>query len=519
MLLPSTPGPAASGRRPHQAVAEVGAAGRGWASAPSRPASARGPCRREAVAASAVVLAAACGRRGRRSLLRRRAQPPNAKAAQPPACAQWHAARRRAILAAHPEIADLVGPDWRTLPLIAVANLLQLGAAAWCGLALNDAGGEPAATFGVVALACGLGGTLSLWSFAVLHDLVHGTVLWTDRSTRDSLLFWLSFPTIFGYYLYLQRGHLSHHRNLGRASMGQLFDSSRREFEDGDVLFVAHRQPLAGRPYELRLELPGWGTTALSPSISHNIFSRLWDRSSEAAGGQDAGAAARGARNAVLYSFSMVFERFALAVNDKLVALTGTNFFFPNKPAAFHEGCATYARAAALLHLALLATCGPGALLYLLVAEVAWQLPVHPACAMFVSNHGSGRRADGRCAPTSSLYVGGPWGLYDWVCLFSNYHLEHHDFPDVGLLRLPEVARLAPEFYGLPPASGAAPPAPAELAVGAASTDWLATVAGAFAAPQPYACSLVEGVDDGYAGEEDSAAWAAAAGPAQSMAA
>ena len=27
------------------------------------------------------------------------------------------------------------------------------------------------------------------------------------------------------------RGHLSHHKNLGRASMGQLFDSQRLEFE------------------------------------------------------------------------------------------------------------------------------------------------------------------------------------------------------------------------------------------------------------------------------------------------
>lgn len=301
--------------------------------------------------------------------------------------------------------------------------------------------------------------------------------------------------------------------------MGQLFDSARREFEDGDVLFVAHRQPLAGRPYELRFELPGAGAAAFSPSISHNIFSRLWDRSSEVEGhsGGGAGSSARGLRNGLLYCFSMVFERFALAVNDKLVALTGTNFFFPNKPAAFHDGCATYARTAALLHLALLWFFGPGSLLYLLVAEVAWQLPLHPACAMFVSNHGSGKCADGRCAPTSSLYVGEPWGLYDWVCLFSNYHLEHHDFPDVGLLRLPEIARLAPEFYGLRPAGAAGPEPPAELAVAAASKDWLATVAGAFAAPQPYACSLVEGVDDGYAGEEDSTAWAAAAASAQSV--
>ena len=32
-----------------------------------------------------------------------------------------------------------------------------------------------------------------------------------------------------------------------------------------------------------------------------------------------------------------------------------------------------------------------------------------------VSNHGSGKRVDGQCAPSASLYVGDPWGWFDWV--------------------------------------------------------------------------------------------------------
>ena len=38
---------------------------------------------------------------------------------------------------------------------------------------------------------------------------------------------------------------------------------------------------------------------------------------------------------------------------------------------------------------ALLAVAGPGAMAYLFWAEVGWQLPIHPASAMFVSNHPS----------------------------------------------------------------------------------------------------------------------------------
>ena len=32
-----------------------------------------------------------------------------------------------------------------------------------------------------------------------------------------------------------------------------------------------------------------------------------------------------------------------------------------------------------------------------------------------VSNHGSGKRLDGACAPSASLYVGESWGWFDWV--------------------------------------------------------------------------------------------------------
>ncbi|CAJ1345702.1 unnamed protein product, partial [Effrenium voratum] len=111
-----------------------------------------------------------------------------------------------------------------------------------------------------------------------------------------------------------------------------------------------------------------------------------------------------------------------------------------------------------------------------------------------VSNHGSARTADGGCAPTSSLYVDEPWGWFDWVCMFSNYHLEHHDFPDVPLLKLPELRTRAPEFYGLP---SKAERVPSNLAVATpAATNWLATVHRSFAEPEPYACSVVNGVDD-----------------------
>jgi len=51
------------------------------------------------------------------------------------------------------------------------------------------------------------------------------------------------------------------------------------------------------------------------------------------------------------------------------------------------------------------------------------------------------------CQPTASIYLGG-W--YDWLCAFSNLHTEHHDFPDVPLLRLRELRDRAAAHYDQP---------------------------------------------------------------------
>eukprot|EP00326_Haptolina_ericina_P028733 CAMPEP_0181173930 /NCGR_PEP_ID=MMETSP1096-20121128/3263_1 /TAXON_ID=156174 ORGANISM="Chrysochromulina ericina, Strain CCMP281" /NCGR_SAMPLE_ID=MMETSP1096 /ASSEMBLY_ACC=CAM_ASM_000453 /LENGTH=203 /DNA_ID=CAMNT_0023261793 /DNA_START=115 /DNA_END=726 /DNA_ORIENTATION=+ len=148
----------------------------------------------------------------------------------------------------------------------------------------------------------------------------------------------------------------------------------------------------------------------------------------------------------------MSFERCALIFGGGIaVALTGRNFFFDGKPQRFHDEAAAYARVQLMLSLAIFAAAGPGALLYLLLAEIGWQLPVHPASAMFVSNHPSldvpnrdSSTGVAGCQPTASIYLG-EW--YDWLCCFSNYHTEHHDFPDVPAFRLRELRDIAAPFY------------------------------------------------------------------------
>jgi len=347
---------------------------------------------------------------------------------KPGAVAAWHAQRRNAI-------AKRLGPDAvaaleaptpvKTLTALVGANALQivlasqvpqLGGAWW------------------FACASTLGAWLSLVQFACLHDVVHGGADFVDepalarKERRERVLRFGSQPSVFGYWLYLALGHLNHHASTGDATPRELFDSSRADFEDGDLFFALHRQ-----------EAPGGAAADPVISIARTSFRNLW--------GDDV------AWNALCYAASSVSERAALCANDKVVALSGSNaFFFPNKPDEFHATCASYARFAALWQLGVVALAGGDlhALGYLLVAETAWQLPPWPAAALFVSNHGVdaetrgvGGAAEGR--PTHSVY-GPAW--FDALCFHANYHAEHHDFPKVPLWRLPELRRRAgPDFY------------------------------------------------------------------------
>lgn len=352
----------------------------------------------------------------------------------------WHRSRREAILTKYPDLLDKVAPsrrggDKRTLPSLVAVNALQLA------IALQVGGGEQQNLLNLQTCLLGatLGGTLSLWQFSLLHDVKHGVAHLPKGISPNSVLFFGSQPSVFGYFLYLRFGHLSHHAEFGSKSLKDSFDSTALNFEDGDVLFNAHRQMLMGDEKDEKIGFLGSeqvGGRGLS--ISRSFYSLFWKESSALS-------------NLLVYSISMSYERAALCVNDIVVAITGTNFFFPSKPQAFLDTNVQYARAAALVHLALFFIAGPQALLYLFVSELAWQLPIHPAVAMFISNHPSyttsSLEGQGQvCQPTSSVYM--DWNpLFDWVCAYTNYHVEHHDFPEVPLWNLGQVREEAREFY------------------------------------------------------------------------
>jgi fatty acid desaturase len=324
------------------------------------------------------------------------------------------------------------------LSLLSLSNIMLFTLAILSGKVLSPAQ--------VVLLAIFPGSMFSLWTLQILHDCLHGSLLNKQRqkfvcntikrkTLQNAILFWGSIPSAFGYYLYLKYGHLTHHKSLGdptSASLQTLFNSTQKEFEDGDVLFVAHRMKLKG---EVGPRFTIMGREVIL-SISKAGFNN-WVEDQPI-------------RNAVVFATSFMYERFMLMINDVVVAIAGRNYFFPNKPKEFHTECARYCRCAVIVRGLLWKLAGWKSLLFLYLSETLWSIPPHPACAMFVTNHGSTTMDNsesgdgGDCIPSSSTYAGRWYSLFT---LGTNYHCEHHDFPTIPLHRLGELRKIAPEFY------------------------------------------------------------------------
>jgi sphingolipid delta-4 desaturase len=117
----------------------------------------------------------------------------------------WHAERRRRIANEHPEIKSLMGPDRRSMAVIAGLTVLQLGLAVWLR-------GAP---WSVVLLVAYIGGAFVSHALGVMvHEASHGLVA-QRRWVNSVWLLITNIPLVVPVAIAFRHEHLLHHRYLG----------------------------------------------------------------------------------------------------------------------------------------------------------------------------------------------------------------------------------------------------------------------------------------------------------------
>lgn len=118
-----------------------------------------------------------------------------------------HYKRKKAILAKHPEIRELYGPDPNTMSQVFFVVSMQTAIAAYMGF--HDI------HWGILALvAYFIGGFANHHLFLAVHEMAHGLAFESALANR-ALAFVANFPAVFPFAVSFQKYHLEHHQHQG----------------------------------------------------------------------------------------------------------------------------------------------------------------------------------------------------------------------------------------------------------------------------------------------------------------
>ncbi|MEJ0092542.1 MAG: fatty acid desaturase [Methylocella sp.] len=271
-----------------------------------------------------------------------------------------HPLRRRAIMRAHPEVATLIGHDWRTAAVtlcVVVGQVVIAGVLGSLGLSY---------WWLAVIVAFGVGAFANHAMFVVIHDACHNAIFKKPFLNRwAGILADLpnTVPTAMGFRCY----HIKHHSHLG--------------------------------DYDFDADLPShWEA---------RLFGATWYG------------------KATWMFFFAAFQLIRLGRLKGSVPMWG-------RWTIINGVCVI------LFDIAVFVLLGPNALLYLFASFWFSVGGLHPLGARWVQEHFTSDPVQ----ETFDYY--GPLNI---LALNIGYHNEHHDFPDIPWTRLPELKKMAPEFY------------------------------------------------------------------------
>ena len=299
------------------------------------------------------------------------------------AVAAPHAARRRAILAAHPEIRDLFGPCHRTKYTVVAVVALQFGAA-------HLAAARP--FWQLFLLAWALGGLLTSNLFLAAHEVSHNLAFQTPRLNKLLGLL-ANAPVGIPFSIAFAKYHVEHHRAQGETGV------------DCDLPHATEaawvmRCGWVGKAAWLSTQLIFY---ALRPLLVRPKVPGLWD-----------------------------------AINLLTVLAVDAAVWFSPWLGP---------RAVLYLLLSVLMGGGlhpAGA--HFIAEHYMWPPNAAESVAEAAKSDGqrSAEAAAGEGAAQETFSYYGPWNALTYHV---GYHNEHHDFPRVPGTRLAAVRAAAPEFY------------------------------------------------------------------------
>ena len=379
----------------------------------------------------------------------------------------WHTERRRDILRRFPKVRDLLGRGDPGLCCFAAVLVLQ---PLWVLLC------ERMAPWQVILFGAAVGARCMAGSMSVAHALAHGTLskraALRPGSTWSCALMQVVFscnPHYIDGYVYSRFYHLSHHARVGRDGVKdvQVAEILGRTALDGDVWFISRHDA-----YKMR---HGGHATKKGAGVGAGAGAKV---GAEADNTPVLGSAGhwRGRGETVLALLFLVLVGWshstvsflALPLRTAVIVRRGARYVSglrPEEPLVGHVERDTMMLA--ILQLSVLAAliaagASTGCLLYFYAAHVARTSPLYPAVLWEYPHlseskkRGGGERGEAaRCQPTLSCYVGGSkasksmmsggrligaarW-CFDAFVWWENYHVEHHDFPDIPLSLLPRL--------------------------------------------------------------------------------
>jgi sphingolipid delta-4 desaturase len=268
-----------------------------------------------------------------------------------------HAARRKAIMKAHPEVSKLTGPEWRSKYICLFALVLPQ---IWLSVVTADLPWLP-----YLAIAYVFGATITQALFLAIHELAHNLFF---KSPLHNRLFSMvaNWPIGIPYTIPFRGYHLEHHKFQGVDGV------------DTDVPSYFEAQHIRGP-----LSKTAWACCQILTYALRPMFIKAQDIT---------------AMHVTNWAVQIAFDAAML-------------YAFGWRPLAYMVLCILLAGG------------------------------LHPCAGHFISEH----YVFPHLAPKQETYsYYGPLNYLTWNV---GYHNEHHDFPYIPWSRLPELRRIAPEFY------------------------------------------------------------------------